>query len=421
MKSSPLTHIVLLSAALAQVASLSYPRAELLGRFQFKNAGFVSFFRNTSTRGVRYDMLVSSFGFLESDVAVVLDVGAQLKNVSAIKPISINKKMKWPNFVSGIPEQVLESKVPFIVIPDGFLVPGKEHGSLTLQPLYGGASSVISGTTGSWFYHYVQWVDMDKDGTLDALTCKAQKPLIGAYKTQMVWYKNPKDHSLSHPWPENVIASGPDVLFAFTKVNVSGSLREVIVTAEYFHPRIRIFWTKSTEQDWSKTALIQSRDIDNLSPGQGAPFDVIISDVNRDGNLDALITLNDPKNGTVLVYEFPEDFRSGTFKRHVIASGYAEETGSPNAGAPGYIELLPEKDESKKPSILVAGDDSGIVSILDPVKPTNPRDWNYKRTDILHTEKSTVGSARVADVDGDGRPEIFVSSYNEGQFYVYRI
>ena len=72
----------------------------------------------------------------------------------------------------------------------------------------------------------------------------------------MVWYKNPKDHSLSHPWPENVIASGPDVLFAFTKVNVSGSLREVIVTAEYFHPRIRIFWTKSTEQDWSKTALV---------------------------------------------------------------------------------------------------------------------------------------------------------------------
>ena len=103
MKSSPLIFIVLLSAALAQVASLSSPRAELLGRFQFKNAGFVSFFRNTSTRGVRYDMLVSSFGFLESDVAVVLDVGAQLKNVSAIKPISINKKMKWPNFVSGIP------------------------------------------------------------------------------------------------------------------------------------------------------------------------------------------------------------------------------------------------------------------------------------------------------------------------------
>ena len=79
----------------------------------------------------------------------------------------------------SIPEQVLGSKVPYIAIPDGFLVPGKGHGSVTLQPLYGGASHVISGTTGEWFYHLVQWVDMDKDGTLDALTCKAQKPLLG--------------------------------------------------------------------------------------------------------------------------------------------------------------------------------------------------------------------------------------------------
>ncbi|RUS86576.1 hypothetical protein EGW08_005657 [Elysia chlorotica] len=422
MKSSPLVLIVLISAVLVQtgpVSGVSITRATLLGTFYYEEAGFISLFQNTSTQ--KYNLLLSSFGIFKSDVAVVLDVGSQLKNVSAITPKSLNKEMKWPNFIEKVPDQVLETKTPYIIIPDGFLVPGKEHGSLTLQPLYGGASSVISGTSGSWFFHLVQWVDMDKDGTLDALTCKSTKPLFGSFKGAMVWYKNPKDHSLNSPWKETIIAQGPDVLFEFSRVNVSGTLREIIVTAEFFQPRVRIFWTNSAKQDWSQVAFIQSRDIDTITPEQGSPFDVIVSDVNKDGNPDIVLSLNAAKNGTVVIYEFPEDFRSGTFKRHLIASGYNEETGGPKAGAPGNVELLPQKDPSQKPSILVAGDDSGIVSILDPVKPTDSMDWNYKRTDILHTEKSTTGAARLADVDGDGRPEIFVSSYQDNQIYVYRV
>lgn len=406
---------------LSGAASQFSVQPKLLGTFKFEHAGFLSLFRNTSAPGVKYNVLLSSFSFGSSDVAVVLDIGQKLKNVSSVKPFSINKSMKWPNFLTGVPEQVLNTKTPFIVIPDGFLVPGKERGSLTLQPLYGGTTSIISGTTGDWFYHMVEWVDMNKDGTLDALTCKTSKPLIGAFKGMMVWYSNPKDHSISKPWTENQLAVGPDVLFAFTKTNVSGTVREIIVTAEYFKPRVRIFWTESPKQDWSQASMIKSRDIDTISEDQGAPFDVVVADVNKDGNLDVVLTLNDPKNGTVVVYEFPQDFRTGTFKSHVIASGYVEETGGPKAGAPGYAELMPNKDESKKPTILVAGDDSGIVSLLEPVKPSDPQDWHYKRTDILHTEKSRTGMAQAADVDGDGRPEIFVSSYEEGQIYVYRV
>ncbi|GFR86201.1 hypothetical protein ElyMa_004193800 [Elysia marginata] len=418
---SPFILVLVLSAFLQGASSQFSAQPKLLGTFPYRSAGFLSLSRNTSAPGVKYDLLLSSFSFRESDVSVVLDVGARLKNVSAIRPRSINKSMRWPNDIKVVPEQVLESKVPYVIIPDGFLVPGKERGSLTLQPLFGGATSIISGTKGDWFYHMVEWVDMNKDGTLDALTCKTQKPLLGSFKGNMVWYSNPKDHSISTPWTENVIAVGPDVLFTFVKTNVSGVERELIVTAEYFNLRVRIFWTESPKQDWSQQAMIKSRDIDTISKGDGRPFDVIVSDVNKDGSLDVVLSLNDASNGSVVIYEFPADFRTGTFKRHVVASGYVEETGAPNAGAPGSIQLMPTQDQSRKPSILVAGDDAGTVSILDPAKPTDPQDWHYTRTDVLHTEKSSTGTALIADVDGDRRPEIFASSYDEGLIYVYRV
>ena len=76
----------------------------------------------------------------------------------------------------------------------------------------------------------------------------------------MVWYSNPKDHSLSKPWTENRIALGPDVLFTHTTAKASGADREIIVTAEYFNPRVRIFWTEDPKQDWSKLNMVR----DNL-------------------------------------------------------------------------------------------------------------------------------------------------------------
>lgn len=70
-----------------------------------------------------------------------------------------------------------------VAIPDGFLVPFKTKGGIKLVNITGSGASMpvrITEESGEdWFYHRVQWVDMDNDGDYDALTCRARKPLFG--------------------------------------------------------------------------------------------------------------------------------------------------------------------------------------------------------------------------------------------------
>ena len=53
---------------------------------------------------------------------------------------------------------------------------------------------------------------------------------------------------------------------------------------------------------------IQSREID-ASTGRGKFFFIELSDVNFDGKIDILCSINDVENGSVWVYEIPDDFR----------------------------------------------------------------------------------------------------------------
>jgi len=69
-----------------------------------------------------------------------------------------------------------------IVIPSGFIVPTKNVGQVSVFDLDGdkvGPFNLIPKSDGTWFYHRVIWVDMDGDSLLDAVTCRAHKPLFG--------------------------------------------------------------------------------------------------------------------------------------------------------------------------------------------------------------------------------------------------
>merc|ERR1712098_207356 len=100
------------------------------------------------------------------------------------------------------------------------------------------------------------------------------------------------------------IASGPDVFFEFNELKVGEKTYEVIVTVEYFHPRVRIFWTEDPRQNWANTDAVKYRDIDNVT-GLDNPFAILFKDLNADGNNDILVSYNSPTNGTVFAYEIP--------------------------------------------------------------------------------------------------------------------
>ena len=69
-------------------------------------------------------------------------------------------------------EQVLGRADPYIVVPYGSLE--ESPGGIAMQAVSDQPFSEITDTSGEWTYHKVQWVDMDKDGTLDALACRVR-------------------------------------------------------------------------------------------------------------------------------------------------------------------------------------------------------------------------------------------------------
>ena len=65
----------------------------------------------------------------------------------------------------------------------GFLVPLKDHGSLNLfdldrSPPTQYTLTHLSSDT-AWFYHRIEWTDMNGDGLLDIVTCRAKTHLLG--------------------------------------------------------------------------------------------------------------------------------------------------------------------------------------------------------------------------------------------------
>ena len=387
-----------------------------LGTLRVPNAGFVSV--GAAHEGDQPSLIVSSFNAVplsRDDVYCVQDIGAKLDSLQDVNPQSLTSRITWPNEVGFANREVMGTEG--LLVPKGFIMPWKNQGGVDFLPMHDGqAGDPISVTPprSGWFYHRAVTADINNDGKEEILTARGMKPIpVGASDGALVWLEPPQGGSAQGPWEEHVIAHGPDSNFRYADIDGDG--KKEIVATEFFNQKLDVFW-QTADGQW------QGRTIDDHI---GSAFDVQVVDVNNDGRAEILATNHesDKEKSAVFAYEVPPDFKEkgGTFVRHTLANGFETAFSFSPAASPGAaIPFHPNANApTGKPWMLVSGDGSQKAYLLTP-DSEDPSDWGYHCQTILEGG-CTVGNGAVADVDGDGRPELFVPAYEKGEVHVFRL
>lgn len=183
-----------------------------------------------------------------------------------------------------------------------------------------------------------------------------------------------------------------------------------------------MFWSNFNDL-WNDSSYLRVRDIDSESRSF---FTIRLTmDLNGDQRPDLLVTENDMRNGSLVAYELPPpgEILTGTFKKHILASGFKAFDPNIIGGAPGHAQAvkLSFPNERKKPVIILSGDDDGRLYLLEAVHDDDPSNWEYTLTKLYESGGSIVGQSSVQDVDNDGYPEIFVPVYHWNTILIYRL
>ena len=119
-----------LSALMVTVGFASEIGYKYLGRIKTTNPAFISVEKFPNQPEF---LLISEFGALVSGkVSVIPNIGQAVlsSNFTGLQTYELYNNFKWPNSVSTVPEDVFGQGVNAIVVPDGFLPPGKGNGNI---------------------------------------------------------------------------------------------------------------------------------------------------------------------------------------------------------------------------------------------------------------------------------------------------
>lgn len=407
--------------ALACVAAVSGARYNQTGSFSVTNPAFFT------TATFQYQgsaptpsLFISSFSgspFSGGVIYIVENITNSLKDVNGIAPVQLPFSFKWPNAIAPVPADALKQLglQSGILVPDGFLVPGKSDGGLYI---FGNDQSgkvvgpfCVTPEEKGFFYHTAKWVDMNKDGRLDLLSAHANKPLFGSTTTGLVWYEQPADGLATLPWKEHFITEGPDVFFEIADFDNDPSTIDVIAT-EFFSDQISLNFL---DLDQGGNLTFRREFETNIGPA----YFVQQAKLSGDNNTHLLVTNHqaDASKSGVFVYDVPPDVFTGVFDRHEVATDFAVSEGGFNQAAPGFAYAVyprTTQDQGELPLILVAGDGSQSAYLLTPTGP-----YEYNQEVIIKTG-GTVGSIYVSDDwDGDSYREFLVPDYDENKVYFY--
>lgn len=395
-----------------------------LGSFDFKNPAFAVVLNNfgDSQETSLFLTTFSANPFTKGTVAYVPSVDDFVSNISSSGVTTIGPDFTWPNIVSAVPKGALPNCEVCLIVPDGFLVPGKSTGNIYL--VYGSDMSQsvsLAESKSEYFYHMVEWRDMNGDGRLDILTARATKPVLGSAGGEMIWLEQPAENPFTNvPWNTHVVTQGPEFIFKTANYDPSGETFQVFA-GQFFTQKLVLYNIDS------KTGVAVSNiTVDNSSY---AFEDVHLVDLNSDGKAELLVNSHEGDgSGGIYAYEIHQHGNTDfSFDRHVIAQGFpVTEKGFAQA-APGFITPFPTLDAANSTSMLVGGDGSQSAYLLTPTSTP----FVYNLTTIVKVN-GVIGVVPIATLQNataiysaKGKASVsrvfFVPDYDEGIVFVYAL
>lgn len=321
-----------------------------------------------------------------------------------------------------------------IVVPGGFL-------ACAANPLAGDCGTLfwLEGTCkrNQWikhdivalgydhFFFDVSLVDIDGDGIDDILTNGSQKTMLQKQDEKLMWFKGTKTADRFETTPR-IIADGNGGPFP-RFVDINGDGKKDIALAQFFNSNIStegsfIWFEQINTENWTKHI------IDNES---GSSFMLeIIDDLYSDGvrravGVNHVNTSDDasgPKEG-VFVFDIPEDPTQKWPKTNIATDIKSRKTPlMGNQAAPGLFGYG-DITGNGLIDLVVSGDGDSRVFWFEQ----NPAGTFTQHTldgvageSVGSSAFGQAGGMKIVDLDGDGKNEVIVTTYESSKLYIYQ-
>jgi len=374
----------------------------------------------------RYTLLSDSYSAIPAtfDQSYAFrEVGRYMGNINSLPRLQIAGSLNIPKNIAQTPFNVFG--MHGVTIIDGADIAVKYRGSVYAINVTDWSSTSKHDIAGNILlnekisYFGAVFVHANNDLAHDVFGCSVDytsNPIRSEFKILL----QPLILPLTRRWEEHSLYnqscdSGLASVELTAQVGPVRRTFDVIFTIGALSREIVVYWSTSNVFNWLDPALVERRVI-----ATGRPWhDIQIVDING-GLPEILVTFKDTANGGFEVIEIPEDFRTGTYTEHLIASGMS----SGGSGTPGTIRafhpITPTSPDQKK-WFVISGADRGSATYYDPVS-ADADDWRYIPHDIPVNSgfNGKVEGVEAADVDGDGRTELFVSVHSRDEIQVYR-
>lgn len=326
-------------------------------------------------------------------------------------------KFQWPNDIAVIPQDVFGERA--IIVPDGFLVPGKKDGNLYVirmddEDITKTKETVqITAHKNNYFYHMGEWVDLNGDGRKDFITARSNAK---AGKGELIWFEHPEGGLDSDDfWVEHSLGNVADV--SIEVLTLPEFKNEIVVFAAHFFDE-RVLMNRVSTVDGSLVATKIIDDTNILSA-----YNVTMVDLNSDGSRQLMVNNHETKDEktAIFAYEFPKDLMNDDWNQVTLASNFhnAFSIFVPQM-SPGFAYAVYPNGYHKheRQHIIVAGDGDHSAHIMSPTGESS--DFEYDNS-IFADAKGTVGALETSDLDEDGWLEVWMPNYDKGYIELWKM